>query len=128
MIYYHVLEHLDVQRDVEGAGTHWSELTEQDAFCDSGAVISFSNRCSFHQDLDRLFEGTSHERASVGSIDTVTSDSHEVSAIRHHVHEQGQMSVIDTRTSKLDDVPHFAQQRLSCSFDTQNFEDFYTVV
>lgn len=88
MIYHDVLEHLNVERDVERAGTHRSKLTEQDALCNTSAVVPLSNGCSFHQDLDRLFERTSHERASIGSVDTVTSDGHEVSAIRHDIHEQ----------------------------------------
>ena len=117
MIYDDVLKHIQVQRYVERASAHWRKLPEQDVFGDSCTVILLSYRCGLHQNLDGLFERASHEGTSVCSIYTVTRDSHQRTSVRHNIDQKGQMSIINARATKFDNVSHFTKQRLTSSLN-----------
>lgn len=56
MVYNYVLEHLEIECNIESAGSHGCELSEQDILCHSCAMISFSDSSCLHQDLHRLLE------------------------------------------------------------------------
>jgi len=51
-----ILQHVHVERDIEGACAHRSHLTKHDVFCDTMAVIPLSDGGSLHENLDRLLE------------------------------------------------------------------------
>lgn len=68
----------------------------------------------------RLLKGTLHERSCVLTVDTVTRDGHQVSAARHGVAEQSQVTVVDIGTVERDDVVQLPLQGFSHCLDSQN--------
>mmetsp|Transcript_5376 Transcript_5376/g.17339 ORF Transcript_5376/g.17339 Transcript_5376/m.17339 type:complete len:259 (-) Transcript_5376:3426-4202(-) len=58
----------------------------------------------------------------------MTSNSHQVTAVRHDVREQLQMAVVDVRTVKRNDIAQLGQQRTPCCFNTQRLQNFHNVV
>lgn len=83
---------------------------------------------SVQQHIDRFFEGASHKCTSVLSVDTVTSDSHEMTFSRHYVTEQGKVTVVHVQTVELQDSVHFFLYRLTDSLNTQYLEYLTNVV
>lgn len=71
----------------------------------------------------RLLKGTLHERASVLTVDAMTCDSHQVAAARHGVAKQSQVTVVDVRAVKGDDMVQLPLQSLSHRLDSQDLKD-----
>jgi hypothetical protein len=61
-------------------------LTKHDVLGNTAAVIKFTNRRSFQQNLDSLFEGTSHQRSRIGTIDAVTGNRHQHATRSHDIY------------------------------------------
>ncbi|KAG9966570.1 RNA polymerase II largest subunit, partial [Aureobasidium melanogenum] len=92
-------------------------------------VIWGSDRhCSFEQNLNRLFEGTTHQCTSVSTVDTVTGNSHEVTAGSHNVDQEGKMAMVNIRTVERKHLLEFSHQCGSSSLDTEHAEDIDKVV
>jgi hypothetical protein len=56
MIYNRVLQHVNVESHVESSGPHGRHLPKHHVFCNTMAVVLFSNRSGLHQNFHRLFE------------------------------------------------------------------------
>mgnify|MGYP007092089247 CR=1 FL=1 len=84
--------------------------------------------CCVHQHINSLFERASHEGTGVLSIDSMTSDSHQVTFCRHHIAKQSQMPIVYVETIELQHSVHFFLYRLSDGFNTQHTEDFANIV
>jgi len=119
-----VLEHVNVQRDVEGAGSDRCNLAEEDVLRHPMTIVSLADCCRLHKDLDRLLEGRAHERAGVRAVDSMPSDRHERATMGHQVAEKSQVSVIDVGAVELDDIAELAHNGGACSLDTEDIEDF----
>lgn len=51
-----ILQHVDVQRDVEGSGAHGGHLAEHDVLRDTVTIILLAHRSGLHKDLHGLLE------------------------------------------------------------------------
>lgn len=79
------------------------------------------------QDLDSLFKGTLAQSTSiVDSVDTVTSDTHELASRRHDVDQRSHVSVVHTVTTE--DHVELLEKTGTCCLDTQRGQDLLNVV
>jgi hypothetical protein len=92
------LEHLRIEKNIKLAGSHRCQLTEHNIFGDTTTVIKFAHGRSLEKNLNSLFEGTSHQSTSIGTIDTVTGDSHQMTTRSHNINQESKMSMINVRT------------------------------
>jgi riboflavin synthase alpha subunit len=76
MINYRVLQHVNVERNVEASRAHRGHLTEDHIFGDAVAVVLLAHRGGFHQDFDGLLEGRPHQCSCIGAIDPMSGDGH----------------------------------------------------
>lgn len=83
-----------VQDKVEAAGAGFGQLTEHNVLGNAFNRVHFCMHSGLHQNINRFFEGTSHQCAHFLSIDSVTSDRHQITFCRHHIAEQCQMAII----------------------------------
>jgi hypothetical protein len=91
----HSEQHCVVHDQVELSSTHRSELPEHDVLRHTSAIIELTKTSSFEKNLNSLFERTAHQCSSVVSVDTVTGDGHQKTALGHDVNEQGLVTMID---------------------------------
>lgn len=117
-----------VQQQIETAGTHFRQLSHNDVFRDTSHRIYFSVSGCVHQHINSFLEGTSHQSASILSVDTVTSNGHEMSFGCHYVTQQGKMSIVYVQAVELEHSIHFLFHRFSYGFNAQHTEDFANVV
>ena len=89
MIDNRVLEHVDIKRNVEATCAHRCELAKHDVLCYPMTIILFTDCRRFHQNFHRFLERAPHQRASISTVDTMSSDRHECAAVRHEVAEEG---------------------------------------
>jgi hypothetical protein len=78
-----ILEHGEIELNVKSTGTHRGHLTKHDVFGNTLAVILVTLRSCLHENLDSLFERGLGKCTSVRSVDTMTSDGHELSSLSH---------------------------------------------
>lgn len=82
---------------------------------------------SLEQDLDSLFEGALAQSTSiVDSVDTVTSDTHELASRRHDVDQRSQMSMVHTITTE--DHVELLEKTGACRFNTEGVQDLLNVI
>jgi hypothetical protein len=122
------LEHLGIKKNVELAGSHRCQLTKHDIFRDTTAIIKFTNGSSLEKDLNSFFERTSHESTCIGTIDTMTGDSHQVATRSHDINQERKMSMIDIRTVKCQHLCQFFHQRGAGSLNAEDLEDLDEVI
>jgi hypothetical protein len=121
-------EHLLVQKDIKLTSTRRSKLTKNNVLGNTTAVVKLTRGGGFEQNLDCLFERTTHECTSVSTVYTVTSDSHEVTASSHDIDQKGQMAMVDIRTIEWKHLLQFSHQGGSSSLNTEHTEDVDEVV
>lgn len=121
-------KHVQVEDQFERAGSQRSQLAQHDVFCHTRQVVALSKSSSIQQDVHGLFERASHQGAGLHSIDTVTSDGHQVASVGHHVGQRGQVTIVDVRTIERNHVTNFREQSSSRGFDSQTIVDFSDVV
>lgn len=119
---------VSIQQQVEAAGAHSRHLTHNDVLRDTSHGINFGMTCSVHQHIDCFFEGTSHKCSSVLSVDSVTSDGHQVTLCCHDVTQQSKMPIVDVQSIELQDSVHFLLDGLTNSFNSQHAEDLADIV
>ena len=81
--------------------------------CVNLMCLDMRNECT-----NRFFKGTSGQSSSLLSVDTVTSDGHQVTFGSHDITQQGQVSIVDVGTIKRDDMVHLFLNTFSHSLDT----------
>lgn len=87
-----------------------------------------SKRGSPVQDVNSLFKGALLQRAILCPVDAVPCDGHKVTASGHGITKDGQMSVIDIGTVKLNDTSQLLEEGISGCLYAQNINGFNDVV
>jgi hypothetical protein len=80
-----VLQHIDVNSDIERSSAHRGHLSEDNVLRDTVTIVSLSHCGSLHENLNGLFEGRPHQGSSVGAVDTMTGDCNKMTAVSHEV-------------------------------------------
>jgi hypothetical protein len=91
----HGEKHSVVHDNIELSGTHRCKLTKHDVLGHTTAVVKLTKAGSFEENLDSLFEGTAHQSSSIVSVNTVTGDGHEKTALAHDVDKQCHVAMVD---------------------------------
>jgi hypothetical protein len=85
VVLHHGEQHRAIHDDIKLARTHGCELTKHNVLRHTSTVIKLTESCSLEQNLDSLFEGTTHERTRVVPVDAVTRNGHKHTTLRHDV-------------------------------------------
>jgi len=117
-----------VQKQIETTRTGASELPQHDVLRDSLHVVALAVGSCFHENVDGLLEGASHETSQVLSINSVTRDGHQVTLGAHDVAKERQVTVVDVGTVERDDTIHLLFHRLSDGFDPHDGKDLNDIV
>lgn len=112
-----------IEQNLHGTRADWSHLAQDQILRNSTTIIQFTECGSFQKNLHRLLKGATHEGSSVRAIDTVASNGHDVSPGCHHIAQNAQVTGVDIRSIKRQDLSQFAQNRSSSGFNAQNFEN-----
>jgi hypothetical protein len=94
-------------------------LTKHDVLRHASAVVKFAKARGFEQNLDSLFEGTTHQRTGIVAVDSVTSDGHQKTTLGHDVDQQSHVTMINIRTIERQHHSQLVEKAGAGSFDTQ---------
>ena len=96
------LEHVLVEVEAKLSGAQGAKLPEHDVLGQTAHAVALRESRRLHQDVHSLLERAPHERAGFNPVDAVPGDGHEVSAVGHHLDQDGEVAVVDVRAVKLD--------------------------
>ena len=88
MVHNHILEHINVQVEIERTRAHWCQLAQEHILRNTPAIVHIAHRRGLDQQLDRLLESAAHQCTLVGAVDTVSSDRHQCTLTGHNVAEK----------------------------------------
>jgi hypothetical protein len=117
-----------VQVDVKLSRSSGCHLSEDQVLRDTTAVVKLSEGSSLQQNLDGLFERTTHERTVIGTVDTMTSDRSQVTTHSHHINQESQVTVINVGTVKGKHLSQFTKDSGTGSLDTEYLENLNKLV
>lgn len=115
-----IAEHGFVEVEVEASCSQGCQLTQHDVLGNSLKVIVLRENGSIHQNFHSLLERATHHRTRVHTIDTVTSDSHQVTTIGHHISKSGKMAIVDIGTIERNHSSELFKKGVSHGFNTQH--------
>lgn len=123
-----VAEHCLVKVEVEATCSQRGQLTQHNVLCYSLKVIVLREDSSIHQDFHSLLKRATHHGTRVYTIDTVTSNGHQVTTICHHISKSSKMAIVDIRTIKRNNSSEFLEESISHSLNTKHLNDFDDIV
>lgn len=126
--FHTILTFFSIKEKIKAARSHARQLTHNNILRNASHWINFSMTCCIHQHIDSFLKRASHKCTSILSIDSMTSDSHQVTFCCHDVTKQCKMTIIDVKTVELQNCIHFLLNRLTNGFNSKHAKDLTNVV
>ena len=123
-----LLQHSVINHQVKGTSTQRCHLSQHHILWYTLTIIQFGSSCCIQQNLNGLFERTTHQRTCIGSVNTMTSNCHQMTTGSHNIDQQCHMTVVDVWTIERNDIQNFFVQRRSRSFNTQNRQHLNKII
>ena len=122
------LQHFVVNHNIKCTGSQWCHLSQHNILWNPLAIIQLGSGCGIQQNLNSLLKRTTHQSTCIRSVDTMTSNGHQMTTRCHHINQKRHMTVIDVRTIECNNIQNLFVQSRPSSFYTQYRQNFNKVI